>query len=134
MGGADAAGHESGLVLGAVGQQIPRALPADLSPAQSRPGVDLGAVNLACAFVLLRVLASSWLKLQNKYHEGTKTRRNTKRLLTSLGEGAQTRNRFTQDQRVDIVRPLVGFHRLEIAHVPDYRKFEADAIGSQDVS
>ena len=44
---------------------------------------------------------------------------------------AEPRDVGADDQRVDLVRPLVGEHRLQVDHVSKDRMLQADAIGAQ---
>src|ERR1700694_3055909 len=41
-------------------------------------------------------------------------------------------DRLAEDERVDLARPLVGQHRLEVVDVADDRVFEGDPVGAQD--
>src|SRR2546428_7339611 len=47
-------------------------------------------------------------------------------------ERVQAGDGLAQNQGVDLVRSLVGVHRLEVVHVPDHRVLERDPVGSQD--
>src|SRR5687768_4925571 len=40
---------------------------------------------------------------------------------------------FAEDQRVDVVRSLVGLDRLEVAHVAHHRVLAGDAVGPEDI-
>src|SRR5262249_12161882 len=56
------------------------------------------------------------------------------RRAPSHAERVEARDVAADDQRVDVVRPLVGVDRLEIHHVPDDRVLVHDAGGAQDVA
>src|ERR1700694_4928661 len=58
-------------------------------------------------------------------------------VITGLGaawflvEGGQSRDLLAQDQRVDVVRPLVGVDRFEVCEVPHRLVFGQDAVGAE---
>jgi hypothetical protein len=49
---------------------------------------------------------------------------------SNLSERVNPRNALPDDQRVDVVRPLVGLHRFQVHHVAHERVFIRDAVGS----
>src|SRR5579859_558663 len=49
-------------------------------------------------------------------------------------KGADAGYVLTQDQRVNIVRALVGLHRLQVHHVAHHRIIVGDAVGAQDIA
>src|SRR5258705_4439320 len=51
-----------------------------------------------------------------------------------LVEGAQTGDFLSQDQRMDVVRPLVGVHRFEICEMPHRLILGQDAVRAQQAS
>src|SRR5437763_11969053 len=50
-----------------------------------------------------------------------------------LFEGAQAGDLPADDQRVDVVRPLVGVDRLQVEHVADDRVLGGDAVAAEDL-
>src|SRR5712692_4334609 len=46
-------------------------------------------------------------------------------------EGADPRDLLTQDQRVNVVGPFVGVHRLEVREVAHRLVFGQDAVGAE---
>src|SRR3954452_6982942 len=54
------------------------------------------------------------------------------RQTSSLPERRRTGQRPADDERVHLVRALVGENRLEVVHVPDYRVFERDPVAAED--
>src|SRR5690606_37896082 len=50
------------------------------------------------------------------------------------GKGADAGDRAAEDQRVDVVRALIGVHRLEIHGVADHMIFGRDAVAAMHVA
>jgi hypothetical protein len=54
--------------------------------------------------------------------------------ISVLPESLHARESAADDERVNLVRPLVGQHGLEVVHVPDDGVLERDAARSHDRS
>ena len=54
--------------------------------------------------------------------------------LPDKSERAATSDALTNDQCMNVVRSFVSLHGLQVHHVPHYRIFVGDPVGSEDVA
>jgi len=84
--------------------------------------------NLQVANVLGSVLTKALIGWRT---EATESQTQPRGPPSPLTERSEPRDGLAEDQRVDLVRPLVGVDGFEVVHVADHWVLGGDAVGAE---